>query len=40
MIHIAIVEDEPLYVQQLQQFVKLYEEERKKQIKITIFSDG
>lgn len=40
MIHIAIVEDEPLYVQQLQQFVKHYEEERKKQIKITIFSDG
>ena len=38
MIHIAIVEDEPLYVQQLQQFVKLYEEDRKKQVVKSAFS--
>lgn len=40
MIHIAIVEDEPFYVQQLQQYIERYGQERGKQIKVTIFPDG
>lgn len=40
MVHIAVVEDEPLFVQQLQEYIRQYEKERKKEIKITVFSDG
>lgn len=40
MIRIAIVEDELIYVHQLQEYITRYEKERKKQIKITVFSDG
>lgn len=40
MIHVAVVEDEPLFVQQLQEYIRRYEKERKKEIKITTFADG
>lgn len=40
MIHIAVVEDEPLFMQQLQTYIRRYEAERKKEIKITTFLDG
>lgn len=40
MIHIAVVEDEPLFVQQMQEYIRQYERERKKEIKVTVFSDG
>lgn len=40
MIRIAIVEDEPLFVQQLQDYIHRYEEESGKQIRITVFVDG
>lgn len=40
MIHIAIVEDEPLYVKQLSEFIQRYQQERGKQIKVTVFPDG
>lgn len=40
MIHIAIVEDELSYVQQLQKFIQRYQQETGKQMKVTVFSDG
>ena len=40
LIHIAIVEDEPLFVQQLKEYIGRYEEERGRRIKITTFADG
>lgn len=39
-IHIAIVEDEPLFVQQLQKYIRQYEKESGKQIRVTAFADG
>lgn len=35
MIRIAVVEDEELYAEQLQNYISKYAEERKKQIKVT-----
>lgn len=40
MIHLAIVEDEMLYVQQLTEYLERYQKESGQQIKITRFSDG
>ena len=40
LIHIAIVEDEPLFVQQLKEYIGRYERERERRIKITTFADG
>lgn len=40
MVHIAIVEDEALYVQQLKDFIQRYQKEQGKQIKVTVFPDG
>lgn len=40
MIRIAIVEDEPLFVRQLKEYIRRYEKESKKEIKITVFTDG
>ncbi|MFR5601180.1 MAG: LytR/AlgR family response regulator transcription factor [Lachnospiraceae bacterium] len=40
MIHIAIVEDEPLFMQQLQEYIRRYETDSKRKIKITAFTDG
>lgn len=40
MIHIAIVEDEPLFMQQLQEYIRRYETDRRREIKITTFTDG
>lgn len=40
MVRIAIVEDEQIYVQQLETYIQQYEKERKTQIKTTVFSDG
>lgn len=40
MIHIAIVEDEILYVQQIQEYIERYQKEKNKKIKITVYTDG
>lgn len=40
LIHIAIVEDEAMYVQQLVEYIRRYEKESKRQIKISAFADG
>ena len=40
MIRVAVVEDEELYAEQLQNYISKYAEERKKQIKVTWFQDG
>lgn len=40
MIRIAVVEDEPMYGEQLLDYIKRYEMERGKEIKVTMFSDG
>ena len=40
LIHIAIVEDEPLFVQQLKEYIGRYEKDRGRRIKITTFADG
>lgn len=40
MIRVAIVEDESVYVEQLTQYLRQYEEERKEGLQITCFSDG
>lgn len=40
MIRIAVVEDEPMYGEQLLAYIKRYEMERGKEIKVTMFSDG
>lgn len=38
--HIAVVEDEPLFAKQLEEYIRRYEKERGKKINITFFSDG
>lgn len=40
MIHLAIVEDEALYVQQLMEYLERFQRERGLEIRITRFSDG
>lgn len=40
MIHIAIVEDEQLFVDQLKEFIGIYQEESGNEINITVFNDG
>ena len=40
MIRVAIVEDESVYVEQLTQYLRQYEEERKEGLQIACFSDG
>ena len=40
LIHVAIVEDEPLFVQQLKEYIGRYEKDRGRRIKITTFADG
>lgn len=40
MIKIAIVEDEVLYADQLQQYLKKYEEEYRETFEISVFQDG
>lgn len=40
MIRIAIVEDEIVYAQQLQEFLRQYESEQEENFQITVFSDG
>lgn len=40
MIHLAIVEDEMLYVQQLTEYLERYQKESGTKIRITRFSDG
>lgn len=39
-IRIAIVEDEPLFAKQLEDYIRQYEKESGKQIHITMFADG
>lgn len=38
--HIAVVEDEPLFAKQLEEYIRRYENERGKKINIMFFSDG
>ncbi len=38
--HIAVVEDEPLFAKQLEEYIRRYEKERGKKINITFFADG
>ena len=38
--HIAVVEDEPLFAKQLEEYIRRYERERDKKINITFFTDG
>ena len=40
MLHIAIVEDEERYAAELEEFVRRYGEETKRQIKVTQYQDG
>ena len=40
MIQIAIVEDEEIYVKQLTEYIRKYQTERGKSIKVTVFGDG
>lgn len=40
MYHVAIVEDEKEYAEQLQTFLKQYEEEHNLRFKVTVFGDG
>ena len=40
LIHIAIVEDELLFVQQLKEYIGRYEKDRWRRIKVTTFADG
>lgn len=40
MLHIAIVEDEDLYAQQLWDYIRRFETERKLEIQVTRFTDG
>lgn len=39
-IHIAVVDDEPVFVQQLKEYIRRYEKESGRQIKVTAFTDG
>ena len=40
MIRIAIVEDETLFVEQLQNYIRRYQEESGREIRISVFADG
>ena len=40
MIHIAIVEDEAFYVQQIQNYMERYRQESRREISVTVYSDG
>ena len=40
MYHIAIVEDERTFSEQLQEFLKEYQEEKNIKFKISVFKDG
>lgn len=40
MVHIAIVEDEIIYINQLKEFIKRYKEESGENIKVSVFTDG
>lgn len=40
MIQIAVVEDEQLYIKQITEYLKRYEEEEKEEIQITVYRDG
>lgn len=40
MIHIAIVEDEQIYAEQLEAFILRYKKEKNRQIKVTVLPDG
>ena len=40
MIQIAIVEDEEIYVKQLTEYIRKYQTERGRSIKVTVFGDG
>lgn len=40
MIHIAIVEDEAFYVQQIQNYMERYQQESQREISVTVYSDG
>ena len=40
MYHVAIVEDEQEYAEQLQTFLTQYEEEHSTKFKVTVFGDG
>ena len=40
MIQIAIVEDEEIYVKQLTEYIRKYQKERGRSIKVTVFGDG
>ena len=40
MIHIAIVEDEELYVKQMVEYIQEYQKESKREISVQLFSDG
>ena len=40
MIQIAIVEDEEIYVKQLTEYIRKYQTERGRSIKVTVFDDG
>lgn len=40
MVHIAIVEDDKIYQQQLQEYIRKYETENHTPFKITLYSDG
>ena len=40
MIHIAIVEDDEKFINQLKEYILQYQNDRKKEVKITVFRDG
>ncbi len=40
MIHIAVVEDEKLFAQQILDFIRKYEKDHNRQIKVTVYTDG
>lgn len=40
MVRIAVVEDEQLYIEQITEYLKRYEEEEKEEIQITVYRDG
>ena len=40
MIQIAVVEDEEIYVKQLTEYIRKYQTERGRSIKVTVFGDG
>lgn len=40
MLRIAVVEDDKTYVSQIKDYLKRYEEDRKRTLSVTVFSDG